>query len=495
MDEGYYMRRAMHVMEGLGAQESSFYDHPYFGQLFLAGILRLVGYPQILHPSSDLHSIESLYLVPRALMGILSVIDTFLIYKISERMYNSRNVALFGSILFAVMPSTWLTRMILLDSILLPFVLLSILLALYTTVFKEKNKSRKKTVSLILLSGVSLGLAIFTKIPAFSMIPLIGFLIYRDSNNNDDHQHHHSTGRDFKTLGLWFIPVILIPSIWPAYAISVGEFGNWWDAIMRQTHRESRPLFDSIVAIFKIDPVLAVLGISGIIFSAIRKDIFALLWTIPFLFFLYFIGFVSVYHLIMLLPIFCISTSNTILKISNKIRNKKRFRTLVPFAIIFLIAVFGLVSTTMLITTTTTTNRNLSYFEAIAFIVDYLPDNNNKNKMDNSNKVTVISNPIYLWIPQYIFDTNHQYKDFYDKGSMTTEKILLIVDRDFKKIMSGNNKDAEWTKGLYDDTTNTIAFIISGKIDYPKFDRVHDSDTISENTVSEIIEIRTNHVD
>ena len=75
---------------------------------------------------------ESLYQVPRALMGILAVIDTFLIYKISERIYK-RNVALLASILFAVMPATWFSRMILLDSILLPFLLLSVLLAVYTT--------------------------------------------------------------------------------------------------------------------------------------------------------------------------------------------------------------------------------------------------------------------------------------------------------------------------------------------------------------------------
>jgi asparagine N-glycosylation enzyme membrane subunit Stt3 len=102
-------------MEGLGPQEAYYYDHPFFGQIFLGAIFKIIGYPESLNPSADLHSIESLYQVPRVLMGILAVIDTFFIYKISERMYN-RNVALFASILFAVMPSTWFTRMILLDS-------------------------------------------------------------------------------------------------------------------------------------------------------------------------------------------------------------------------------------------------------------------------------------------------------------------------------------------------------------------------------------------
>src|ERR671931_1887898 len=94
-----------------------------------------------------------LYLIPRVLMGILAVVDTFLIYKISERRYN-RNVAIIASILFAVMPLSWLMRRILLDTILMPFLLSSILFAVYNTnkitntkvtySLKNKNKNRIK---------------------------------------------------------------------------------------------------------------------------------------------------------------------------------------------------------------------------------------------------------------------------------------------------------------------------------------------------------------
>ena len=51
IDEAHYMRRVMLVLAGMGPQESAAngyprtYDHPYFGQLFLAGILSLAGYP------------------------------------------------------------------------------------------------------------------------------------------------------------------------------------------------------------------------------------------------------------------------------------------------------------------------------------------------------------------------------------------------------------------------------------------------------------------
>ena len=94
-DEGTYMRRAMHILAGLGPQEFAttqsneitiydhpyhgqiyLYDHPYFGQLYLAAILGLIGYPPPHSTSTDTDLIGFLYLIPRLLMGALAVIDT-----------------------------------------------------------------------------------------------------------------------------------------------------------------------------------------------------------------------------------------------------------------------------------------------------------------------------------------------------------------------------------------------------------------------------------
>ena len=108
VDESHYMRRAMQVLQGLGPQESKDtyeygYDHPYFGQIFLAAILSLLNYPSSINPSVSSDSIEMLYLVPRVLMGILAVVDTFLVYKIADTRYN-RKIAFVSATLFAVMP-------------------------------------------------------------------------------------------------------------------------------------------------------------------------------------------------------------------------------------------------------------------------------------------------------------------------------------------------------------------------------------------------------
>ena len=214
-----------------------------------------------------------LYLFPRVLMGIFAVIDTFLVYKISEYKYN-RRVAFVASILFAVMPITWLTRRIFLDSIQLPFLLSSILFAIYSTKnYNDHNHSNKKvdtTISkkaflLILLSGVFLGLAIFTKIPAFTMIPLVGFLVLRSASNNKN--------KRLKILGLWLIPVFLIPLIWPIYAIYLNQYHEWTAGVLLQMNRTSQPLILSLGDFYEKDPILLIFGIAGLTIGSNKKGL------------------------------------------------------------------------------------------------------------------------------------------------------------------------------------------------------------------------------
>jgi 4-amino-4-deoxy-L-arabinose transferase-like glycosyltransferase len=312
-DENTYMLRSLVALEGKGVLNTtpSFFDHPYFSQIFLASVFGLMGYPQVINPTAgDILSIEMLHMVPRVLMGVLAVVDTFLIYKIAERRYN-RNVAFIAAILFAVMPLSWLLRRVLLDNLLLPFLLTSILFSLYcphpNRSYSIKDSGTKKQVSndrninviiITLLSGIFLGLAIFSKVPAFAMIPLVGFFIYKNNN------------KSWKSLGLWFIPVILIPLLWPGYAASEGLFDNWLQAALDQaTRREREPLIDAVYTFLKIDPALLVLGLGSIGFAILKRDYLILLWTVPYLIFLYLISFVDVIHLVLILPAFCIGTS------------------------------------------------------------------------------------------------------------------------------------------------------------------------------------------
>jgi hypothetical protein len=413
----------MHVLEGLGPQESYFYDHPFFGQLFLAATLGIIGYPDSLDPNSgDTHSIEMLYTVPRTIMGILAVIDTLLVYKISERYYNWK-VALFASLLYAVMPMTWITRRILLDSILLPFFLSSILFAIYV------GFSNRKFVA-ILLSGISLGLAIFTKIPIVTMIPLVVFLIFMNSKKN------------LKMVSLWLIPVILIPSIWPAHAAFFGQFDLWLKDVISQIQRQNSGFSSIIMFFFLVDPVLLILSSAGIVFAAIKKYYFLLLWIIPFLVFLCVIGFVQYFYWIPILPAFCIAAAVFAIHLLEKVAIPK-FRTMLLFAIISSIIIFGLVNNTMLITS----DISSAQFQAAAFILKYIQEKKDDNNNSNYD-VTLISSPVYSWIFNYVFNIENVVTDYRELlyYPVQSKEFLLIADPHFKSNI-GSGRQLQNTYG------------------------------------------------
>jgi hypothetical protein len=475
-DEGVYMRRAMHVMEGLGPQEAYYYDHPFFGQIFLGAIFKIIGYPESLNPSADLHSIESLYQVPRVLMGILAVIDTFLIYKISERMYN-RNVALFASILFAVMPSTWFTRMILLDSILLPFLLLSILLAVYTS--KSKSERRSNIINnniLILLSGILLGLAIFTKIPAFTMIPLVAFLIYRNNK------------RTLKTLGLWFVPVILIPVLWPAQSLVAGAFNSWTNDVLWQINRENAGLPWIVFLLAIIDPLIFVVGFASLAYSFIRRDYLILLWILPFIAFLAAMGYANFFYWVPILPALCIGAGKLLFDIMQK--SKKISRKVLRVVILLSIIILGVTSSTLLIVTDVTSAQ----FESAAYVASYLEEGTRAAGTEKDNPTVIISNPIYSWILKYVFDKDHVLSDYrdmlYSPVDTAKSKVLLIDDPRF--MLDIGNEDNQLLHELYSNTSTIATF--KGKV--TNFDLgLYPYTSMVENYEGSEIKIRVNNSD
>ena len=473
------MRRAMEVINGLGPQESKDVfpnpiDHPYFGQIFLAGALRLVNYPNSLNPSvisngtsstdDAVHFTEMLWVVPRVLIGLLAVVDTFLIYKIAERRYNNKTIALIASILFAVMPLSWMTRRIFLESIQLPLILSSILAAVYLKDSKRiqntalpltriKNSNTFRITSLILISGIFLGLAIFTKVPAFTIIPAIGYLIYTNVASTDNLPSYskrllrvfHPNMINIKMLGLWFIPIILIPMIWPLYSVSIGySFDYWLSRVIYQGTRSGEaPLQDALYDDFIFDPVFTIIGLAGIIYAAVKREYFLLLWALPFLFFMYIVHWVLPFHPVPLFPLFSISAAVLIVDISKKIGSIKRIvGRLLPFVTISGIAIFGLVSTIMLITT----DINSSFFEVSAFVAQKLSGNGtniaNSNTGNNGQVLLLGPHPVwsFFWIPKYVLNENFDFRMIDAQHGLTKNiknaKVIMISDSRFARTIS-----------------------------------------------------------
>ena len=112
----------------------------------------------------------------------------------------------------------------------------------------------------------------------------------------------------------------------------------------------------------------------------------------------------SYWYFIPLLPAFCIGAARLIAVITNLVRRKvvQKFLT---FGIILAIGIFGLISTTLLITSDVTS----SYFKAAEFIVQSLPTRNgyNYNQVLVTGGVGLAS---YTWIPLHILGLNHDFR-------------------------------------------------------------------------------------
>jgi hypothetical protein len=205
--------------------------------------------------------------------------------------------------------------------------------------------------------------------------------------------------------------------------------------------REGRGIFKLSTISFKLDPVLLILGIAGIVFTTvIKRDWFPFLWLTPFLIFHFFISFIQHFHSITILPVICIAAAVMMTDLLDRINNKNKNmigQTILPYAIISAIAIFGLVSTTMLITT----NVNSFYFQLYASIVQYLPEynkdgNDNDDNDGNNARVTVIGRDWVgglSWIPKYVFEKDHYFINMLTPYKLlTTKEVLLVVDNRMK---------------------------------------------------------------
>lgn len=277
----------------------------------------------------------------------------------------------------------------------MPLVLGAILLAIYSTKTKQKRAR-------VIFSGCLLGLAVFTKIPAFTMIFVVAWIVYSDR-------------KKFSDVLLLLIPFVLIPLMWPVNAIMLDQFDLWQKGVLWQTQR-TNSIFDIFGFFAVIDPMMFVLGLSGIIIAALRRDKFLLLWFIPFVVFLSVVGYKQYFHWMIVIPAMCIAAGILLESIRNWSMIKKKS---VHIGIISVVLIFGFVSTTLLITNNISDNQ----FQALSYVLENYDDS-----------VTVLTSPVYSWILHDIFKRENVPKDysfilFYKP---TTEKTIIMADEHYR---------------------------------------------------------------
>jgi len=382
-------------------------------------------------------------MIPRIIMGVLSVIDTFFIYKITIRRYN-HIAGLSASLFFAVMPLTWMIRRVFLDNIETTFLLSSVLLCVYA-------KDQKGTTSIfIFISGILLGLSIFTKVPSFTFIPLVGLCVYLFGNKN------------IKNLLLWFVPVIAIPFLWPISAAFRGHFSIWLNNIISQTSGRERSILDAIMVVFRSDPLLSILSLIAIVFAIIKRDYFILLWILPYTILLTLINQMTFSYWSPIIPVFCIAIGVFISEMCLKIK-KINMRKLAQISVIGSIGLFGLVSTSLLI------NTNVSYYQiqAASFVMKYI----NEDMKIPSNNVTVISGSSYSWLFKHVYGLENVFYNFYDPRPLITNKVILMADNYYKNSVRNlkGNEEAQRLEQLYNSTKSIAKFGNNTEFDYDKY--------------------------
>ncbi|HYF99963.1 MAG TPA: glycosyltransferase family 39 protein [Candidatus Saccharimonadales bacterium] len=480
VDEGTYMFRAMHLLStGNIDWNASFYDHPYFGPILLAGMLYVINFPAIITSEIQNDSpIYSSYFIPRIIIGIFAILDTILIYAITKIRYG-RNAAIISALLFSVMPFTWGLRRIYLESLLYPLLLSSILIVLYLNSCKSL-KPKKISRLLILFSGVLLGLAIFTKAPAVTMIPLLAFYSYKYN-------------RKIIHVVLFLVPVIIVPFLWPFDAMLKGEFQQWVLGLTSQIDRQNDSIVDSLYDIFLIDPIILSLGLIGTAFAIIKRDFFIVFGIIPFIaFFSFFISYLNWFYFIPIFGFLCISSGVLLEWIIKHLQRYGVATVLIPSIVIAL----GILSTYVLISTDIASFQfvAMSYINTIlekdsknhtviennsgaqsSKYNELIQDNDFQKEAkhiegsENSKSIVIIASPIYSWIYKFVYlyeDTFYSYTD--NTEIKNGSKIILVLDRYFRDYLANNleSRNKSWNENL---GTSDKLYKVIGELNSSKY--------------------------
>jgi hypothetical protein len=235
-----------------------------------------------------------------------------------------------------------------------------------------------------------------------------------------------------------------------------------WQATARQ---EERGLVFAFNAMWDIDPLLFLLGISGIIFTSIKRDFFFALWLIPYLILVYYVGWVTHFHWIIVLAVFCTAASFLILNLP-KITASHPIHTKIPrqlliFSLFLIITGFGMASTATMVSADISSLQ----IKTAAFILEQVKtwkrDSSNSNSsIADKDNVTIISSPMYSWLFMYPFKETYVLSWFRDSSQpVHAQKVLLVVDQFYKGWIKRESGEDQKQQQLINDLHNQTKVI------------------------------------
>jgi hypothetical protein len=163
---------------------------------------------------------------------------------------------------------------------------------------------------------------------------------------------------------------------------------------------------------------------------------------VPYAVFLYFVGFVTIFHLLPLIVGFSIASGSFISDMTQKIAPNKRLGQVSPYVIIAAIGVIGIIGTSALLLKDQTSH----HFEAAVYVSKYMQKRTLQYD-HTANVTTVIASPFYLWIPKYKFHMDN-YLEWGIK-KVEDQTAISIVDDTFAKALSSNKDTDRLYKKIY----------------------------------------------
>jgi 4-amino-4-deoxy-L-arabinose transferase-like glycosyltransferase len=168
-DEGIYIQQAWSVLrEARLSPYTYFYDHAPAGWLAIAGWVAFL--------PSQFQTFGNALDTGRALMLIVHVISTFLLYRVVARLSGSQVAAVIAAFLFNVSPlAVFYQRQVLLDNLMVMWVLL----ALFLITGRDNWRDGDLRIVAAMGAGLSFGIGVLTKENAIFFAPALGYLLYR----------------------------------------------------------------------------------------------------------------------------------------------------------------------------------------------------------------------------------------------------------------------------------------------------------------------------
>src|SRR5919201_1673820 len=168
-DEGIYIQQAWSVLrEARLSPYTYFYDHAPAGWLLIAGWVAVL--------PSQLQTFVNAIDTGRALMLLVHIVSTLLLYRVTARLSGSTAGAALAAFFFSVSPlAIFYQRQVLLDNLMVMWVLLT----LYFITGGTNWRNGDLRIVAAIMSGLTFGIAVLTKENAAFFAPVLGYLLFK----------------------------------------------------------------------------------------------------------------------------------------------------------------------------------------------------------------------------------------------------------------------------------------------------------------------------